>query len=78
MIDSNDDDDHSNTNEGKLKVLLKFVELFRGCELIKIYIEINTKIKGSSILRKIKRSMERMREKMMNIELDVSRMGCKK
>lgn len=78
MIDSNDDADHSATNEGKLKALLNFLELFRGCELIKIYIEINTKIKGSSTLKKIKRSMERMRENLMNIHLDISKMGCKK
>jgi hypothetical protein len=54
------------------------VELFRGCELVKIYIEVNSKIKGNKMIRTVTRSMERMRNFLQQIEVDLTRMNKKK
>ena len=54
------------------------VELFRGCELVKIYIEVNSKIKGNKMIRTVTRSMERMRNLLQQIEVDLTRMNRKK
>jgi hypothetical protein len=53
-------------------------ELFRGCELVKIYIEVNSKIKGNKMIRTVTRSMERMRNLLQQIEVDLTRMNRKK
>ena len=52
--------------------------MFRGCELIKIYIEVNSKIKGNRMIKAVTRSMERMRDLLQQIEVDVNRMNKKK
>ncbi len=37
-------------------------DLFQGCELIKLYIEVNSQIKGNKMIRAVVRSLERMRD----------------
>jgi hypothetical protein len=41
--------------------MMVIIEMFRGCELVKIYIEVNSKVKGNRMIRKVTRSMERIR-----------------
>ena len=37
-------------------------DLFQGCELIKLYIEVNSQIKGNRMIRAVTSSLERMRD----------------
>lgn len=45
------------------------------CELIKLYIEINSKIKGNRVINAVTRSMERIRDLLKKIEIDLTPMN---
>ena len=47
------------------------------CELIKLYIEINSKIKGNRVINAVTRSMERIRDLLKQIEIDLTPMNQK-
>lgn len=64
--------------ENRIRFSKEIIEMFRGCELIKIYIEVNSKIKGNRMIRAVTRSMERMRDLLQQIDVDVKRMNKKK
>ena len=42
------------------------------CELIKLYIEINSKIKGNRVINAVTGSMERIRDLLKQIEIDLT------
>jgi hypothetical protein len=45
------------------------------CELIKLYIEINSKIKGNRVINAVTGSMERIRDLLKQIEVDLTPMN---
>ena len=45
------------------------------CELIKLYIEINSKIKGNKVINEVTRSLERIRELLKQIEVNLKTMN---
>jgi hypothetical protein len=47
-------------------------DLFQGCDLIKLYIEVNSQIKGNKMIRAVTRSLERMRDFLQYIEVDIT------